>query len=121
MFTVLFFSHGSCHPKFKIKATSSKHSWLSHNFSSGSNFYFYSNSLQRVRNRSRNRGFSIGAMGVIFSFWVVGTAQLPNLYFLDAGTANIHLDFFTPATFVFHRRSQKNIGICLCRLICLWQ
>lgn len=46
MFTVLFFSHGSCHPKFKIKATSSKHSWLSHNFSSGSNFYFY-NSLQR--------------------------------------------------------------------------
>lgn len=46
MFTVLFFPHRSCHPNFKIKATSSKHSWFSHHFTSGSNFYFY-NSLQR--------------------------------------------------------------------------
>ena len=46
MFTVLFYSHGSCHPKFKIKASSSKHSWFSHPITSGSNFYFYS-PLQR--------------------------------------------------------------------------
>lgn len=46
MFTVLFYSHGSCHPEFKIKATSSKHSWFSPPVTSGSNFHF-DNLLQR--------------------------------------------------------------------------
>lgn len=74
MFTVLFYSHGSCHPEFKIKATSSKHSWFSPPVTSGSNFHF-DNLLQRkLELEAGTRGSSIETVGIRLPFWVVCTA-----------------------------------------------
>lgn len=98
MFTVLFYSHGSCHPKFKIKDSSSTHSWFSHPVTSGSNFYFYS-PLQRELE------LKAGIEVLQFEQWVLyfpsGWSAWHQLSFLifDTVPANIHLEFFTSVTF----------------------
>ena len=69
MFTLLFYSHDSCHPRFKIKVRSSKHSWFSHPIPLAPTFIFTAHC--KVRIRSKNRGSSLGTVGIILSSWVV--------------------------------------------------
>ena len=71
MFTVLFYSHDSYHPRFKIKVSTSKHSWFSHPIPLAPAFIFTAH--WKVRIRSKNRGSSLGTVGNILSLWVVCT------------------------------------------------
>lgn len=90
MFTVCFYSHDSCHPRFKLKSVLLNIPGFLHPIPLTPAFILYS--PLKVRIRSKNRGSSLGTVGIILSFWVVCTVPALSLIF-DTVSASIHLEF----------------------------